>query len=305
MSGVQTNLEKRIESGDRMVIAEISPPKGADAETVRARAKRYAGKTHAIAVSDNRDCVRMAALAAASLVAAEGLEPILHIVTRDRNRIALVSDCLGAQALGIRNLLCTSGTHQTLGPFRSARNVSDVDSVQLVQALSELGSNGSIVGEESFPEAGPFCLGGAASPVADPMELQVMRLAKKATAGAKFLVTQPVFDLERFEAWWNELQSRGIHEKLAVMAGIQPLGNAESAKAYAGKRPDPRVPDAIVERICGKASESEQQQESIKIAVETIEKLSGFDGLRGFAIQGDGNDEAALAVLEKAGLEIS
>jgi len=302
---MKMNLEKRIESGDRILTAEIAPPKGGNAETLRARAKRYAGRVHALALSDNRDGVRMAALAAAALVAAEGLEPILHIVTRDRNRIALVSECLGAQALGIRNLLCTSGTHQTLGPFKSARNVSDVDSVQLVQALTQLESNGSIVGEEGFAEVGPFCLGVAASPMADPLELQVMRLVKKARAGARFLVTQPVFDLERFEAWWNEVRSRGIQEKVAVIAGIQPLGNAKSAKAYAERRPSPRIPDAVLERICGKTSDSEQRKAGIEIAVETIEKLSRLEGLRGFEIQGDGDDEAALGVLEKAGLEIS
>ena len=138
----RTNLRERIESGKSILIAEVSPPASDDAAAVRAVADRYAGKVHALGVSDNRDRVCMSALAAASLVASGGVEPILHIVTRDRNRIALISECLGAQALGIRNILCTTGTHQTLGQFRAARNVFDIDSIQLLQTYARLGEDG-------------------------------------------------------------------------------------------------------------------------------------------------------------------
>ena len=148
MSKQATGLQERIASGKAILLAEISPPRGADPAPVRAAAKRYAGKVHALGVSDNRDRVAMSALAAASLVAAEGVEPILHVTTRDRNRIALVSEALGAQALGIRNLLCTSGTHQTLGRFRAARNVFDIDSVQLLQTYAGLASDGAAGGRK-------------------------------------------------------------------------------------------------------------------------------------------------------------
>ena len=129
MSTQATSLAERIASGKPILLAEISPPRGVDPTPLREAARCFAKKVHAVGISDNREQVLMSALAAAALVAAEGVEPILHVTTRDRNRIALVSEALGAQALGIRNLLCTSGTHQTLGRFRAAKNVYDIASI--------------------------------------------------------------------------------------------------------------------------------------------------------------------------------
>ncbi len=265
---------------------------------MRALARSYAGKVHALGITDNRDGACMSALAAASIAASEGVEPVIHMVTRDRNRIALISDCLGAMALGIGNILCTTGTHQTLGPCRAAKNVFDVDSIQLIQALAALGTDGSIVGEDAFDVPSALCLGATASPQADPLELQVMRTAKKVAAGARFLVTQPVFDIERFDAWWNEVARRGIHEKAAIIAGIEPLTDVEDARAYAAKRPSPMVPDAVIERIASGTDKDAQHAEGVSIALETIERLSSIDGLRGFEFRGD----AALEVIEKSGL---
>jgi methylenetetrahydrofolate reductase (NADPH) len=297
-----TLLDERIESGKPLLIAEMSPPKGSDPAPVRDAAKRCVGKVHALAVSDNRDGVCMSALAAASLVAGQGIEPILHVATRDRNRIALVSDCLGAQALGIHNLLCTSGTHQTLGPFRAARNVFDVDSINLLELYRDLADDGSLVGEMGIAGAGPFCLGGVAAPFADPLEMQVARLAKKITAGAEFLITQPVFDLDRFIAWWNEVTRRGIHEKVAIVAGIQPLADAQEAQSLAGKRPAPIIPEAVLARLASRTERGAQRAEGIAIALETIERLSALTGLRGFSVCGDGHFDAAVEVIEKSGL---
>lgn len=297
-----TGLQEQIESGDPILIAEISPPQIGDPAPVREVAKRYLGKVHALGVSDNRQKVCMSAMAAASIVVSEGVEPILHMVTRDRNRIALVSEYLGAQALGIRNVLCTSGTHQILGRFRSARNVFDLDSTQLLQTFAQLGKDGTVVGEERFGENGGLCLGGTAAPGADPMELQIMRLAKKVTAGARFLITQPVFCLARFEAWWEQVTQRGLHEKTALVAGIRLLTDAKDAKQYAEQRPLPLVPDATLERIASKSDKAAQRAEGIAIAAETITQLSAFTGLRGFELCGDGDDDAVLEVIEQAGL---
>ncbi len=291
MTAKRTDLQQLIESGGRILIAEIAPPKEGNAEAVRVRARLYAGKAHALGVSDNRDEARMSALAAASIAAGEGVEPILHIVTRDRNRIALVSECLGARALGIGNLLCTTGTHQTLGAFRRAKGVFDIDSIQLLQAAASLDD-----------EKKPFCLGGVAAPYSDPLEMQPIRLAKKVLAGAKFLVTQPVFDLERFDAWWEKIAARGLHEKAAFVAGVRLLPDAEGARVFAEKRPFPMVPEAILERIAAKEGREAQRAEGIEIALETIERLSSKEGLRGFEICGAGDDEAALEVIERAGL---
>ena len=297
-----TALQQRITAGKPLVLAEISPPQGGDPAVVRDVARRLAGKFHAVGVSDNRDHVAMSALAAATLVAGEGVEPILHVVTRDRNRIALVSDALGAQALGIRNLLCTSGTHATLGPFRTAKSVFDVDAVQLLDTYANLAKNGSLVGASEIAGAGPFCLGGVASPNADPLELQVLRMAKKAGNGAQFLITPPVFDLDRFNAWWQEVSRRGLPEKVAIVAGIEALGNGEKAAELAGKRPRPRVPEALLARLSAGADRAAQRAAGIAVAVETIERLRAVKGLRGFQICLDGDVDAALEVVQKASL---
>jgi methylenetetrahydrofolate reductase (NADPH) len=297
------SLAKRIESGQRILIAELSPPQGVDPAPVRDAARRLAGKVYALGISDNRERVSMSALAAASLVAAEGLEPILHVTTRDRNRIALISEALGAQTLGIRNLLCTSGTHQTLGRFRAAKNVYDIDCIQLLKTYAGLPSDGGLLGEEGgLDGAGPFCLGAVASPDADPLDVQVSRLVKKTRAGARFLVTQPVFDLERFDAWWREVTRRGIHEKAAILAGIQPLCGSRLADAQAGKRPLARIPESTLQRVLSGSGPAAQRAAAIEIAVETIGRLSGLSGLRGFSIFADGDLEAALTVIEKSGL---
>ena len=237
-----TDLQQRLESGKRVLLAEISPPAEAAPAGVQQLAKRFAGKVHALGISDNRDRVGMAALAAASLVAGQGVEPILHVTTRDRNRIALVSEVLGARALGIRNILCTSGTHQTLGHFRAAKNVYNVDMIQLLQTCANLARDGSLVGEGAIAGAECFCLGAVASPNADPLELQMIRLGKKVSAGAGFLVSQPVYDLERFNAWWAEVSRRGLHEKMAILAGIELLGDAALEHARAKRRPCPASP---------------------------------------------------------------
>ena len=296
-----SGLTERISSGKPILLAEISPASNADPGPVRDLAKRYAGKVHAVGVSDNRDRVTMSALAAAMLIAAEGLEPILHVTTRDRNRIALVSEALGAQALGIRNLLCTSGTHQTLGQFRAARNVYDIDSIQLLQVYSGLSNGGgAVVGAaHGFEGAGPFCLAAVASPFADPLELQVTRLAKKIQAGAKLLVTQPVYDLERFGVWWQEVTRRGLHEQAAFVAGIQPLTDNPLADAQAGKR---RIPEATLNRITTAGDPAAQRAKAIEIALETIGQLQKLQGLRGFCISSDDDPEAALQIIEKSGL---
>ena len=301
MTKEKTNLQERIESGQPILAAEIAPSCDGDPVAVRETAKRYVGKVHALGVSDNRNRVGMSALAAASLVAAEGVEPILHMITRDRNRIALVSDFLGALAPGIRNVLCTTGTHQTLGRFRAAKNVFDVDSTQLLQIYADLATDGSIVGEQGIDGLGPVCLGAVVSPNADPAELQIMRTAKKLTAGAQFLITQPVFDLERFDAWWKEVTRRGIHQKVAVVAGVEILTDADEAKAYAQRRPQPMIPDAVLARLGSSSDKSAQRAAGIEMAVKTIRRLSDVTGLRGFEICG-GGDDAVLEVIDESGV---
>ncbi len=294
-------LQERIASGKPILLAELHPPPGGNPAPWRAAAGRYAGKVHAVGVSDNRDRVAMSALAAASLLRAEGLEPILHVNTRDRNRIALVSEALGAQALGIDNLLCTSGAHQTLGSYRAARNVYDIDAVQLLQTCARLATDGGLVGESGFAGVGPFCLGAVASPDADPPGLQLVRLAKKVRAGARFLVTQPVYDPERFEAWWEEVTRRGLQKQAAILAGIRPIGDRFAAPAGQGVPPQ-GIPAALADRVASHGDPGARRAAAVEIALETVRRLSKLPGIRGFSISADGDPEAALRIIEESGL---
>jgi methylenetetrahydrofolate reductase (NADPH) len=302
MTESETGLQARIRTGQSILVVEITPPKSGDPAPLRAAAKRYAGKVHAIGVSDNRHGVCMSALAASGVIAAEGVEPILHVVTRDRNRVALVSLFLGAQALGVRNVLCTSGTHQTLGICPAAKSVFDIDSIQLLETAAHL-ADGSPACKERFEGAGPFCLGAVAAPFADPLELQLMRLAKKVTAGAKFLITQPVYDFDRFRTWWEQVAQRGLHEKVAILAGIQPLLEAEAAKAFAASRPSPRVPQAMLDRLSAAGDRNAQRAAGIEMALDTIKQISALKGVRGFQIYAEDDDTAALEIVERSGLE--
>jgi len=304
MATTTSAFQQRIDSGKPLLVAELSPPQGADAGPVREAARRLKGKTHAVGVSDNREHVCMSALAAATLVAAEGLEPILHVVTRDRNRVALVSDLLGAQTLGVKNVLCTSGTHQTLGAYRQARNVFDLDAVQLLQTYAGLGQSAAAVGAASLPVE-PLCLGAVVSPFSDPAELQLLKLQKKIQAGARFVITQPVFDVERFEAWWTEVARRGLEKKVAILAGIRPLASVEAARALADARPKTLIPDALLSRLAAKSDAAAQRAEGVAVALETIRRLAKLPGLRGFEVCADGQPEAALEVIEKSAVEIN
>ncbi len=298
MADSETRLQARIGSGEQVLLVEIAPPKGADPAALKASAQRFAGKVHAVGLSDNRHGIRMSALAAAGILAADGVETVLHMVTRDRNRLALTADGLGAQALGVRNVFCTSGTHQTLGISPRAKNVFDIDSIHLLNTLAHLGSNGTA----GLAPVAPFCLGAVAAPFADPAELQLMRLAKKVAAGAQFLVTQPVYDVERFRAWWEQVAQRGLDGKVAILAGIQPLLDAEAAKAYASARPSPCVPQSALDRLASAGDAKAQRAAGIAAAVETVKQLSALKGLRGFQICAEEDEDAALEIIEQSGL---
>ncbi|MBN1607820.1 MAG: methylenetetrahydrofolate reductase [Polyangiaceae bacterium] len=302
MTEQNSGLQRRISARQELILAESTPPRSGDPAGLRAKAKLYAGRVHALGITDNQDGVRMAAWAAAAIVAGEGVEPLLHIVTRDRNRTALVADYLGARALGIHNVLCTSGTHHVLGPNHSARAVFDLDCVQLLRTYAELGADASVVGVSRVEGAGGACLGATASPFADPAELQMMRLAKKIDAGARFLVTQPVFDVDRFASWWTQVCARGLERKARFVAGILVLTSSSAAGRHAEQRPDPALPASVLERLASAGDAKAQRSAGIEVAVETVQRLRGLSGLGGFCFRAEEDDAAILEVVSRSGL---
>jgi methylenetetrahydrofolate reductase (NADPH) len=291
-----------LEKGGFAVTAECGPPKGADPGVVLKKAEILRGKVDSINVTDNQTAiVRMSSLAACSLLKTAGLDPVLQMVVRDRNRIALQSDILGASALGIRNVLCLSGDHQVFGNQPQALGVFDLDSIQFVQAVRAMRDEGIILGGESLASPPDIFIGAAANPFADPLEFRVVRLAKKIEAGAGFIQTQCIYNLERFQIWLNMAADRGLTEKAFILGGVTPLKSSGMAKYMKKRVSGMDVPDDIIKRMEGVAK-NRQREEGIRICVETILRLKETPGIRGIHIMAIEWEDAVGEIVEKAGL---
>src|SRR5512140_1434362 len=224
-------LEKTLGEGKFAVTAEIGPPRGANAEVIREKAKLLQGCVDAVNVTDNQTAiVRMSSISACAHVVQMGMEPVMQMVTRDRNRIALQSDIMGAYSLGIRNMLCLSGDHQTFGSQPGAMNVFDIDSVHLIHTVKIMRDEGKDMSGYDLNVAPRMFIGAAENPFADPFEYRVIRLARKVAAGVDFIQTQCVYDMVRFKEWMKQARERGLTEKVYILAGVTPLKSARMAK---------------------------------------------------------------------------
>lgn len=296
------NLKKVLEIGKFAVTAECGPPKGADPESVLKKAKLLKNKVDAVNVTDNQTAiVRMSSLAACSLLKTGGFDPVLQMVVRDRNRIALQSDILGASALGIRNVLCLSGDHQIFGNQPQAMGVFDLDSIQFVQAVKAMRDNGTILGGDALNMPPDIFIGAAANPFADPLEFRAVRLSKKIMAGADFIQTQCIYNLKRFETWINMARDRGLTEKAFILGGVTPLKSPGMAKYMKNKVSGMDVPDEVIKRMEGVAKDK-QREEGIRICVETIERLKEMPGVKGVHIMAIEWEEVVGEIVERAGL---
>jgi methylenetetrahydrofolate reductase (NADPH) len=301
-------------AGHFAVTAEVGPPKGHDAEVIRRKAALLEGCVDAANITDNQTAiVRLSSIAGGAILVGQGLEPVIQMTCRDRNRLAMQSDLLGAAALGIRNVLCLSGDHQSHGNHPGAKNVHDIDSIQMLRMVKEMRDDGRFQCGEEIAGGGPTLLiGAAANPFADPFELRVHRLAKKAAAGADFIQTQLVFDLPRFRAYMKRAVDLGLHEKVAVLAGVGPLKSAGMARYLRDKVPGMIVPESTVARmeaaVAGIAAEDKPARreawraEGIRICIEQIQELRGIEGLRGVHIMAIEWEEAIRPIVEGAGL---
>ena len=291
-----------IDSSEKYVLtAEIDPPVGTDLKTLDKKIELYRDKVHILNISENRSRTGMSSFAAALYIKNAGLEPVMQVVTRDKNRIALISDLIGACAHGIKNVLCLSGDHQKLGVQAPARGVFDIDSIQLLNMLSEIMEKGKLpTGEELEGKLDVFP-GATANPFGDPLELRIIRLKKKIRAGAKFIQTQPVFDTERFKEWIDGINNSDISDKPVILAGITPLKSLEKAKMLSDKYPGVYIPESIMKRLSD-LPEERQKEEGISIALDIVEKLKKVDGVRGFHFQGFGDDEFVVETISQSGL---
>jgi methylenetetrahydrofolate reductase (NADPH) len=295
-------LQKILESGTFAVTSECGPPRGVNPDIIRKKAELLRDAVDAINVTDNQtSVVRMSSIASCIILKQMGLEPIMQMVTRDRNRIAIQSDILGAAAHGIRNMLCLSGDHQRFGDHAHAKNVYDLDSVQLIQTVRRMRDEGTFLGGEQLDGVPELFIGAAENPFADPFEIRVPRVAKKIKAGVEFIQTQCIYNLEKFEKWMEGIRARGLHEKVHILAGVTPFKSAGMARYMKTKVPGMDVPDGMIERLKGVAKEK-QAEEGITMCVETIERLKKIDGVRGIHIMAIEWEERVREIAERSGL---
>jgi len=297
-----SQLKKVLEKGEFAVTAECGPPKGADPGSVTKKAELLKGKVDAVNVTDNQTAiVRMSSLAACALLKECGLDPVLQMVVRDRNRIALQSDILGASAMGIRNLLCLSGDHQSFGNQPQAVGVFDLDSIQFVQVVKTMRDEGTILGGEPLTKGPDIFIGAAANPFADPLSFRVVRLAKKIKAGVDFIQTQCIYNLKRFEEWIDMARDRGLTEKVRILGGVTPLKSPGMAKYMKNRVAGMDVPDHVIKRM-ESVPKNRQQQEGIKICVETIQKLKEIPGVSGIHVMAIEWEDVVGEIVERADL---
>ncbi len=302
MMKTESTLEKVLAAGHLAVTSECGPPRGAMPEKVKEKAEMLRGYVDAINVTDNQTAVvRMSSFAACLIIKQMGLNPILQMVTRDRNRLAMQSDIIGAYSHGVNTMLCLSGDHPCFGDHPMAANVYDLDSIQFIQMVKTMRDDGKFQGGDDILNPPKMFVGAAANPFADPFELRVARLAKKVNAGADFIQTQCVYDVERFEKWMEGVRDRGLHEKVSILAGVTPLKSVGMAKYMKNKVPGMSVPDELIKRISGVPKEK-QPEEGIKICVETIQRLKEVKGVRGFHIMAIEWEQKVPEIVKAAGL---
>lgn len=304
MSEIKTpsRLEKILKAGHLAVTSECGPPRGSDPKVIIRKAEMIRKHVDAMNITDNQTSVtRLCSLASCIHLKLLGVEPILQMVTRDRNRIALQSDILGAASFDIFNILCLSGDHQSFGDSPKGQNVFDLDSMQLIQTVRYMRDEGKFLGGDPVDRPPKMFVGAAENPFADPFEIRVPRLAKKIAAGVEFIQTQCIFNIEKFELWMKLARERGLHEKVFILAGLTPLKSAGMAKYMKNRVPGMDVPDEVVKRISGVPKEK-QAEEGIKICVESILRLREIEGVRGFHIMAIEWEEKVPEIVEKSGL---
>ena len=309
-----SRLEKILAAGQFAVTGEIGPPKSHDAEVIRDKCALLKTYVDAANVTDNQTgIVRMSSIAAGILIKNEGLEPVIQMTCRDRNRLALQSDILGAAAHGIKNVLCLSGDHQSFGNHPGAKNVHDLDSMQLIRMLQEMRDNNQFqCGEEIKGGGPPMFIGAAANPFADPVALRPMRLKKKSIAGADFIQTQLIYDMDRFKEYMKKAVDLGVTESLSVLAGVGPLKGAGMARYMHNNVPGMSVPDHIIKRmedsVKGISSDDKKARmeasraEGIRICIEQIEEIKQIEGVAGVHIMAIEWEAAVKPIVEGAGL---
>ena len=300
----KSNLEEVLEAGKFAITAELGPPQNADPEVVRRKASILKGYVDAFNVTDGQSAVvAMASWAACLIGKQEGLEPIVQMTCRDRNRIALQMDILGAAALGISNILCLSGDPISFGNQPQAKPVMDLDSIQFVGIVKDIRDGKKLQnGEPILGREPQLFIGAVANPFAELPEPEVARLAKKVEAGADFIQTRAVYNIEDFERWMEMVWERELHNKVKILAGITPLKSLGAARFMKANIPGVDIPDELFERLRKATTKEQVRKEGIKIALETINRVKEIKGVAGVHIMAMEWEEAIPEICEASGL---
>jgi methylenetetrahydrofolate reductase (NADPH) len=288
-----SKLAVKISGQEFIYTAEYLPVAGTE---ITIDSKTFGSGVSAVNVADNHYGVSMSSLAASLALSQAGIEPVLQIITRDRNRIALQSDLLGAAYLGIKNVLCLSGFHQTLIGCGESANVYDVDSIQLIDIVKKM-NNGQLLDGSKIQGNFGMLIGAAANPILKPLELNILRLSKKIAAGADFIQTQAVFDVDQFKVWLEAFRDAGLADKTAILAGVMPLKSAAHAQELTTTHTDFVISETIIKRLTSASDAEAQRKEGVKIAAEIINELKGLAGLKGVHILSGGNESSIKELL--------
>ncbi len=296
-----SNLERVLRSGAFAVTGELGPPKNSDPDVVREKARILKGNVDAVNITDCQTAiVRMSSIGAGLLAQAEGIEPVIQMTCRDRNRIGMQSDLLAASALGLKNLLCLTGDHQKFGNHPGAKGVFDMDSIQLLGMIRDMRDGKKFqCGEEIKGKTTDMFLGAAANPFAYPYEFRAVRMGKKIANGADFIQTQIIYNLDRFAEFMKKARELGLHEKAYILAGVTPpksLGMARYMKKFV---PGMDVTDEVINRMKGA---KDKKQEGINICVDIINQVKEIPGVAGVHVMAIEWEEAVPEICEKAGL---
>ncbi len=297
-----SNLEKVLKAGHFAFTGECGPPKGANVTHLKEKMEHLRGVVDAINVTDNQTAVvRMSSKAASAIMVQAGLEPNFQMVCRDRNRIAIQSDILGVSALGIRNMLCLSGDHQQFGNHPQAKNVYDLDSMQMIMLAKKMRDEGKFLNDEPIDEAPRLFIGAASNPFGDPVDFRIYRLANKIDAGADFIQTQCIYNMPRFREFMKRAVDMGLTERAYILAGVTPMKSAGMAKYMAKSVPGMDVPLELIKRLEG-AGKGKMAEEGIKFAIEQIEEFKQMPGVAGVHLMAIEWEHKVPEIAERAGV---
>jgi len=297
-----SNLEKILKAGHFAFTGECGPPKGANVEHLKEKAAHLKGVVDSVNLTDNQTAVvRMSSWAAATILLQEGIEPNFQLVCRDRNRLAIQSDILGVYAMGVRNMLCLSGDHQSFGNHPEAKNVYDIDSMQLIALAKKMRDEGKFMNEEEIDGPPKLFIGAASNPFADPFEFRVHRLGMKIEAGADFIQTQCIYNMEKFREFMKMAVDMGLHERCYILAGVTPMKSIGMAQYMAKSVPGMDVPESLIKRLRG-AGKGKVGEEGIKFALEQIEEFKEMEGVAGIHLMAIEWEHKVPEIAERAGV---